>query len=360
MNIVKISAVLLIAAAFIQPAGAAVFCVATNTELQQAFMVAASNGEADTIQIEAGTYTGTSAVAFAYSTNQNSSLSVSGGWTSNPPDQLCVRQLQSPRATVLSGSDARQVLKLSGASGSSGTLSLSNLTITDGFTSQQGAGLSIGGGGGFLGNIVVTRVIMERNTSTTFGGGMSLYTEGVVNVRNNLFLLNRCSQANCAFTSTVNATSPASTRAFFGSNTVVGNACTSGASCSNGGARFGGSARAVFYNNVFAANIASDIALASFSGGTVDLYYNNYVSLSGSAPSQVVGNIAYANPGFVDLLNDDLRPTLDSPLRNAGTEDFVLSSTDLAGEARINEARVDIGAYENSDRIFADAFELQE
>ncbi|MGB2788549.1 MAG: choice-of-anchor Q domain-containing protein, partial [Dokdonella sp.] len=67
-----------------------------------------------------------------------------------------------------------------------------------------------------------------------------------------------------------------------------------------------------------------------------------------------------ANPGFVDLLNDDLRPTLDSPLRNAGTEDFVLSTLDLSGEARINEGRVDIGAYENSDRIFANGFELVE
>lgn len=354
------SILLMIALVASGPATAAEFCVGTNATLQQALMMAGSNGEADTIQIEAGTYTGSSAVAFAYSTSEDSSVSVSGGWYSIPPDQPCVRQVSNPGATVLSGSDTRQVLKLSGSASSSGTLSVSNLTIRDGFTSQQGAGLDIGGGAGFTGNIVVTRVIFDRNTSTTFGGGMKIYTEGIANVRNNLFLLNRCSDANCAFSFTVNATDSSTTRVFIGSNTVVGNACTSGASCSNGGGRFGGSARALFYNNVFAANIASDIALASFSGGSVDLYYNNYVSLSGTLPSQEVGNISFANPGFVDLLNDDLRPTLDSPLRNAGTEDFVLSSLDLNGEARINEGRVDIGAYENIDRIFADSFELVE
>lgn len=355
----RIIAALLMGTVFASPADAAVFCVGTNAQLQQAFTDAASNGEADTIQIESGTYTGTNAVAFAYSTSQNSSLSVSGGWYSNPPDQLCVRQVSNPHATTLSGSDARQVLKLSGAPGTTGYLSISNLTISGGFTAQQGAGLSIGGGAGFLGNIVVTRVIMERNTTTTYGGGMSLYTEGIANVRNNLFLLNRCSIANCAFSFTANAIDTSTTRIFIGSNTVVGNACSSGATCANGGGRFGGSARTLFYNNVFAANVASDIALVD-QGGGIDLYYNNYVTQSGSAPTQLVGNLAYANPGFVDLLNDDLRPTLDSPLRNAGTEDFVLSTIDLQGEPRINEGRVDIGAYESSDRIFANGFDLME
>ena len=238
-------------------------------------MMAASNGQADTIMIETGTYTGNGgSIAFAYSTAQNFSISIAGGYTSNPP-AMCVRQFLQPGATVLSGSDARQVFKLSGASGTTGNQSISNLTLRDGFTSQAGAGLAIGGGGGFGGNVVVTRVVIERNVSTTFGGGMSVYSEGIVNVRNNLFLLNRCTTLNCAINATVNAASGASTRAFFGNNTIVGNQCTSGASCDATGARFGGSARALFYNNVFAANSNGDLDLFSFGGGSVDLYYNN-------------------------------------------------------------------------------------
>ena len=60
---------LTIALVVVSPATAAEFCVSTNATLQQALMMAGSNGEADTIQIEAGTYTGSSAVAFAYSTS---------------------------------------------------------------------------------------------------------------------------------------------------------------------------------------------------------------------------------------------------------------------------------------------------
>ncbi|MEO6688500.1 MAG: hypothetical protein ABIS07_00910, partial [Dokdonella sp.] len=139
-------------------AAAAEFCVTTSTELKQALMTAGSNGEADTIKIETGTYASTGgSAAFAYTTSENSSLSLQGGWVSNPP-ALCVRQVQLPAATILSGSDARQVLKLSGAAGTSGGQSISNLTLRDGLSSQPGAGLSFGGGGGFLGNIVLTRV----------------------------------------------------------------------------------------------------------------------------------------------------------------------------------------------------------
>jgi hypothetical protein len=344
-------------AGFASATQAAEFCVGTSAQLQQAFMTAASNGEADTIKIEVGTYASTGgAVAFAYSTAQNFTLIVSGGHVSNPP-QMCVRQLDQPGATVLSGSDVRQVLKLNGSPGTIGGLSLSNLTIRDGFSSQSGAGLDIGGGAGFTGNVLVSRVIVERNVGTEIGGGMKVNTEGIANIRNNLFLLNRCAVTNCAISATINAASPATTRAFFGNNTIVGNQCTSGASCTATGARFGGSARALFYNNVFAANSNGDLDLFSMSGGSVDLYYNNVVSITGTAPNISVGNIAFANPQFVDLLNDDFRPTLGSPLRNAGTDEFVLQSIDLAGMPRINENRVDIGAYENSDRIFADAFD---
>jgi hypothetical protein len=340
---------------------AATFCVSTGTELRTALMTASANDEADTIKIEVGTYTSTGGapIAFAYSTAQNFTLIVAGGYVSHPP-QMCDQQLDQPEATVLSGSNAKQVMQLYGSPGTIGGQSLSNLTIRDGFTSESGGGLYIGGSGGFTGNVLVRRVIIERNVSSMFGGGMTLYTEGLVNVRNSMFLLNRCGITNCAITATVNAASPATTRAFFGNNTIVGNQCTSGSSCTVTGARFGGSARAVFYNNVFAANSNGDLDLFSFSGGTVDLYYNNLVTRTGTAPTTMVGNIAYANPQFVDLLNDDFRPTLGSPLRNAGTDQFALEPIDLAGELRINENRVDIGAYENSDRIFADAFDLFE
>lgn len=358
MNVFRNGASCLLLALTCHSAHAADFCVNTSAQLQQAFTTAGTNGEADRIRIEIGTYAGSSGnVAFAFYSSENFSLQVSGGWISNPPSMMCFENSNQPDLTVLTGSDERQVLKLDGAAGTSGALSLSTLTIRDGFTSQAGAGLAIGGGG-FSGSVVVNHVVIQRNVSTMVGGGMRLFSEGIVSVRNNLFLLNRCAFSNCAIIATVNAADSSTTRAFFGNNTIVGNQCTSGSTCTDTGARFGGSARAVFYNNVFAANSNGDLNLFSFSGGSVDLYNNSIVSITGTAPTVMSGNIAFANPQFVDLLNDDLRPTLTSPLRNAGTDLFALQSLDLAGVARVNESIVDIGAYENNDLIFANQFDL--
>ncbi len=340
-------------------ASATVFCATTSTELQQALTTAASNGEADTIKIETGTYQRVgSPAAFNYNTSQNFSLFVEGGYTSIPPLR-CVRKIQNPAAKVLSGSDVRQVLRLEGASGTNGELSLSNLTLRGGFSPQLGAGLLIGNFSGFSGRIYVLRVIIERNVGTQSGGGMKVASEGDINIRNNMFLLNRCSVSSCAFIATLNAVG-ATPRARFGNNTIVGNQCTSGSSCTHTDALFIGSADAMFYNNVFAANSNGDLDLLSSGGGTVDLYCNSIVSITGTAPDFSLGNIAFANPHFVDLLNDDLRPTLDSPLVNAGTHQFALQGPDLAGMPRINGGVVDIGAYENRDQVVVDAFELLE
>lgn len=354
MKVIQSIAVLIGLALVINNTHAAVFCVDTSNELQQALMTAASNNEDDTVKIETGTYEGVSAVAFAYFTSQNFSLSVSGGFLS-----ACALQLAEPSLTVLSGSDTRQVFSMQGAASTSGALSISNLTISDGFTSQNGAGLTIGGGGGFAGNVSISRLVIARNVSTAFGGGMSVFSDGgIVNVVNNLFLLNRCGMSNCAISATVHAASVTNYRAFFGNNSILFNQCSAGSSCSETGARFGGSARAVFYNNVFAGNGNGDLNLLSLGSGSVDLYNNNLVSRTGTSPTVVSGNIAFANPQFVDVLNDDFGPAFTSPLRNAGTSLFALLSIDLIGMIRVNDFRVDIGAYENSDLIFENQFDL--
>jgi hypothetical protein len=351
----RTTAVLLSMAVASTASHAADFCVDTSNELQQALMTAGNNGESDAIKIQIGVYEATSTIAFAYNSAQNFAVSVSGGYLSG-----CGVQILEPSLTELSGSDERQVVQLSGSAGTSGAQSISNLTISHGFTSQPGAGLKIGGGGGYAGNVSVSRLVLSRNVSTTFGGGMSIASEGIVNVLNNLFLLNRCGDRDCALTATVNAASPVGFRAYFGNNTIVGNQCAQGMPCTFTGARYGGSASSVFYNNVFAANAAGDLNLFNFDGGSTELYNNNVVSISGTPPALMAGNIAFANPQFVDLLNEDLRPTYGSPLRNAGTEAFALLHDDLGGEERVNEFVVDIGAYENHDRMFTDGFEFQE
>ncbi len=333
---------------------AANFCVNTSNALRQALVTAASNGESDTVRIEAGTYTGLGGnLAFPYNTVQNFALNVSGGWVS-VGSQPCIQQILQPGNTVLTGSNTSQVLNINGGNGS-GQQTLSNLTLRNGFTSQSGAGLSIGGAGGFDGRVLVTRVLFDRNESTSFAGGMSIFTQGIATVLNNVFLLNRCGQQFCGLSATVNAESATTLRASFGNNTFVGNGCPPGpCSAETGGARFGGTASAIFYNNLFALNSGADIALNS---PNIELRNNNYVSIVGT-PLMQSGNINFANPQFIDLLDDDLRLLVGSPLRNAGTNVYTLLGQDFSGLPRINDLVVDIGAYEIQEAVFADQFEL--
>ncbi|MDZ4813674.1 MAG: choice-of-anchor Q domain-containing protein [Pseudomonadota bacterium] len=336
-------------------AQAATFCVGTSAELDQALVTAAGNSAHDLIRIKSGTYTDDGNLAFGYTTSQNFALTIAGGYLSSPAN--CAVQSKNPALTVLSGSNQRRVLDLTALSGSGG-FSVSNLTIRAGANppGQSGsAGLDIGGAGDFDGTIVVSRVVFDRNTSADFGGGLIVSAAGIVSVINNLFLLNRCGGNDCAMSATVNGSTPSEFTAFFGNNTFVGNACSAGApvTCTTGGARLGGSARAAFYNNLFAANSGAGLKLG---GSLTELYNNNIVSIIGT-PALMSGNLNFANPQLVDLINDDVRLQPDSPMRNAGTPLFVLLTSDLDGNARVVDSIVDIGAYEFDDSFFKNGFE---
>lgn len=338
---------------------AATFCVDSTLELQNALQTAGSNGEGDIIRIEQGTYAAAAnPVAFAYSTNESFPLSIAGGYlfSSGTP---CGAQGLRPETTVLSGSGVRRVIQLIGASGTNGNLRISNLTIANGFSTTSGAGALLGGGG-FAGNVSISRVIFERNITNMIGGGLSVGVDdgGSLELINNLFLLNRCGVTNCAISATVNSVNPVPFRALIGNNTIVFNQCTTGFVCNSTGLRYGGSARVAIYNNAFAGNSEGDLRLDGAGGGLAELYHNNLVTLTGIAPAFQSGNIAFANPQFVDTLNDDFRIRYTSPLRNAGTDLFFALPTDLLNRPRVREGVIDIGAYENDEALFADQFEV--
>ncbi len=154
-------------------------------------------------------------------------------------------------------------------------------------------------------------------------------------------------------------------RAAFSNNTIFGNLCSdeAGSSCITGGVIVDGQGlepRISLLNNVFALNDGNDIELPG--GSAVDLWYNNINMLSGT-PALSVGNINFINPGFVSpILDDDFHLQIDSPMRNAGYDGFLVdlpaySATDYAGTTRVQENRIDIGAHEFSERIFADGFD---
>jgi hypothetical protein len=57
-------------------------------------------------------------------------------------------------------------------------------------------------------------------------------------------------------------------------------------------------------------------------------------------------NTTYLNPSFIDFANGDYHILPNSPCFNNGNNDYVNSQTDVAGNSRIKNSFVDIGAYE--------------
>jgi hypothetical protein len=126
-------------------------------------------------------------------------------------------------------------------------------------------------------------------------------------------------------------------------------------------ATFGGGVYGSTLNScTLTGNSASDSGGGSYAGtlnncivwgntltsGGVNNYYNTTFSYSCTTPlPSGTGNISN-DPLFMDVLNSNLLLRLGSPCINSGSNAFVVGTTDLAGNPRIQNNTVDMGAYE--------------
>jgi predicted outer membrane repeat protein len=246
---------------------------------------------------------------------------------------------------------------MSGGSGTFGPMSVSNLTIRAGKSASSGGGLKIGINAGYNGDILVERVYFDRNFAATIGGGAVFSSDGgTVTVRNNWFLGNQCDSNYCAAEVVTNYVNNTTLRAFIGNNTVVANSCGLFAAdtCDTGGFTINGSARVAVFNNAFAFSEGNDLRLAA---GSVDLYGNNINQLLGT-PTNAGGNLAFSDPMFVNPFADDYHLQFVSPLRDGGTGAYDVGMADFDGNPRLNDGQYDIGAFENSDILFRNGFEV--
>jgi hypothetical protein len=347
-----------------QTAHATTYCVNTTLDLLDALNEAGSNGESDVVRIKAGTYSNAFpflVAAFTYSTSQIHVLKLEGGWAGN--GDACSRRLRSPTATVLTGSGSKTVLWLSGAGGSLADIVVEQLTIREGYSNDYGAGLRIGGDagpGGFNGDLVIDRVYFDNNYSTAGAAGMSVRTNGGVRVSNSVFRSNSCGLNACAGEFYSYSPDYVEVRNTFENNTLVGNVCNddAGSSCVTGGFLVDGlpnnMPRTSVHNNLFALNDGNDLELANSSHA--DVLFNNINQMAG-VPEGYAGNLNIINPRFVSLLDDNFRLMPDSPMRNAGAAGFPYGDDDFDGAIRVQEDQIDIGAFEFSERIFADGFD---
>lgn len=339
-----------------QHARAATFCVSDGTQLQAALNTAASNGEADVIRLRSGTYTRASgAVAFSYFSSQNHSLTLEGGWFGVTTGS-CTLRIDQPENSVLDGEGARSVLQLLGNSGSNGALTLRNLSIANGSSNDTG-GAVVGGIGGYLGSVLIERVIFRGNTGGLVGGLSASSDGGVLQLINSLFDDNACSGGACAASLVVNNEPffSAQPRLRLWGNTLVRGSCASG-SCRalRLGGGFGGAVQFEVANSVFALNQGADI---DFSINTGSLRHSRWDSLIGT-PQNSSGNLAPGvTPGFVNAAGGDFRPAPGSALIDAGTASALLPDTDLDNLPRVSGSAPDIGAYERQGPLFANGFE---
>ena len=352
---------------------AADFCVTNASELHSALFTAQSNGQADHIKLAPGSYTG----SFNYNAAANEifDLSISGGWT---PffDTPCAFEGFDAFETVLDGDSTDLVLRLLPEGGAD--MEVRNLTIING---QSTVGV-VGGLDIFstteFGLALVERVAFINNTGE-FIAALRILNGYRMTVRNSLFIINKndpgSSQSSTSTAFISNNINPSAKGIYFNNNTVLNNTSLgangtqAGIKMSRTGTEFG----IYIANNLFHNNDGYDFVIPTTSDIPHLMYNNNYQSFFGviSNDIQNSGNFTevplFDQPGFFDYtpawssgeINAGRNPPSFIPVPTPFGYEWQLGTTDIAGQQRVQDGRVDVGAFEAAPEvpIFADDFE---
>ncbi len=384
---------------FIGNSEAAIFCVTNDSEISAALNASLSNGQDDEIYIVQGSYTGFSYIG---SSSEPYGLAIEGGYTTD-----CASRVIDPFNTVIDGNTYYLIygnLVLDGMTmqngssnrgggvnvscvGSNISVSVINNMIRNNTATIQGGGanLSLGGSASNSNSLVLKNNIITNNETTDYmaggnGGGVYIYDNGTVNtitIEDNYISNNSAIRSGSGImihgnTATLtnnvisNNTSGHGAGAFgfngdstvLTNNTITGNTGYDPSSTGGGGVFIRGNT-ATLYNNIFwdndmQYNKCDDLYLDT---ATSYIYNNDF---DHDFPPQFdcfslpvdTSNFDNANPMYVDSANGNYHLQAVSLLINAGTNSApALPSTDKDGNPRIIDARVDMGAFENSGQV---------
>lgn len=225
-------------------------------------------------------------------------------------------------------------------------------TVLDGFRIRNGLPDVFGGGGVYIdgGAPVITNNVFSENTATQ-GAGI-VVRNSTPTIANNLFHDNTADNGAAI---NIYQNDPAPLKIV--NNTIVNN------HSGNGGFVIGISSNAnvLFANNLVAFNdrqiyLAYNDSTADYQNN--DAWQDSFFNYFGPDPTGTKGNIS-ADPLFQDLANGNFRLAQGSPAIDAGTSAEVIGTMDLDHGARVQDASVDIGAYENSGTAYHIVFAPQ-
>ena len=339
------------------------FCVTTPIELLFALSDAASNGQSDLIKIAEGNYSITS-FNLVYNGIKDFDLEISGGWAPLA-GEACGQQLtHSPFNTVLDNSNNR-VLKI--FSNMQSEIKISNIQFINGFN-LNGNGGAINFSDTQIGSIAINNCAFVNNFVVNGdGGALSINSIKLVFSDNLVVENNSITSASLHFTFQANAIG-----GYIINNTIIANTVEDKQSSLIGGLDINaqGTSKIFVANNVFWDN---DYHQISLTGDGYKYLFNNNIAgtASGVAADEESGNfstIPLFEKGVLSYV-----PLLESSLINAGfhptsttvvpipfEDDWVLNSNDINGLERVQDHRVDVGAYEAAAEIpiFNNGFEL--
>jgi hypothetical protein len=348
------------------PSQAADFCVSNASELSSALSTAANNGQADTIKLMPGIYSG----SFVYiaAASEVFDLSLSGGWTAFI-DTPCFFEGSDAFETILDGDSMNLVLRILPAGGAD--IEVKNLTIINGqSTFGLVGGLEITDSSTF-GHALIEKVAFINNSGEHFGA-LQIHNAYRTTVRNSLFTLNSNDPGNSMIrtaTATITQLQGIPNEGiYFNNNTVINNTTLGGSGFHAAGidlAVNGMGSGIYLANNLFHNNDGNDIKVPVTEDNPHLMYNNNYQSFGGLFTNDVSTSGNYTQTPVFDqpgLFN--FTPSLLSADINAGRNPppFVpvptpfgffwqLGTTDINGAPRVQDGRVDVGAYEAAAEI---------
>ncbi|WP_395373909.1 hypothetical protein [Marinicella sp. W31] len=350
------------------------FCATNSNELVAALSAAATNNQSDIIKIESGSYIAPTG-GFRYLSNQGDDIQISGGYLN--AGSIPCGDVSAPTETYLDGNFSNPAMRIQNTN----LLGDSHIKVS-GISFINGGKTVADVGGLFISARFLSsdaKITLENNAfinnTADFVAGLDITSSvGRIEIKNNLFTLNRSLNNQDEFNPTVYISDMPNVgqKLYFTNNTVVNNVGAGVHIFQNQG----NASNTLIANNIFWHNDVTDLHLTD--NGFNFLHHNNIGIYSGDAADNELNNISeepifesgamnFTPVAYSSLVSGGVRPPVLSPIPIPFEHDWSIGITDFEGNERLQGVEIDIGAIESphinqqsEPPIFKNGFEIIE